>query len=493
MHRARLTIILAVFFLLNGVIGWQSRQIAVADSPEATSTPPSTAATSTNSAPATSTSTNSASADSASAGADDSFQYTLLFTRVMQLVRQNYVDPKKVGYKDLTYAALRGMLASLDPHSQFLDEDAFADLQRETGSGPFSGLGIVVGIKDGATMIVSPMEGSPAGRAGLMPGDRIMKINGKTTEKMSLAMVGDLLKGAVGEKAHLTILRPSGEGANDGDVFEVTLTREIIQLSSIKDSHLLPAKVAGNDKVGYIRIEEFGRNTPQEFNRALDALEKSGMDALVIDLRNNPGGLLDAAVEVAGGFVAPQTVIVSIRGRSRDQDEDFRAKSPRARADYPIALLINGYSASAAEILAGALKDLNRAILVGETTFGKGSVQTVQSLGNGVGMRLTTAKYYTPSNRTIHEVGITPDLSVPITNMEERRIMLAEAKRSLSPEEQVEASKMVDRQLERAVSALRSVRVYRERRAALSGQNKTTVTVPTTTSPQADPATTTAH
>ena len=463
MHRARLTFILAIFFLFGGVIGWQSWH-AVADTPS--TSPPPTAPT-----PAANTTT--------TPGADDSYQYTLLFSRVMQLVRQNYVDPKKVGYKELTYAALKGMLASLDPHSQFLDEEAFADLQRETQGGLFSGLGIIVGIKDGVTVIVSPMEGSPAGKAGLMPGDRIMKINGTNTEKLSLASVGDLLKGAIGEKAKLTILRPSGAVTGDGDVFEVTLTRAVIQLSSVKDPHLLSGKIAGTDKVGYVRIEEFGETTPGELNHALDGLEKSGIQALVIDLRNNPGGLLDAAVEVAGEFVPPNTLIVSTKGRSADQNQEFRAKLGLSRPDYPIALLINGYSASAAEITAGALKDLNRAILVGETTFGKGSVQTVQSLGNGIGMRLTTAKYYTPSNRVINEVGVTPDLIVPITNTEERRILLAEAKRALSPEEQIDVSKMVDRQLERAVAALRSVRVYRERQAALKGsERKTEPTVP---------------
>jgi carboxyl-terminal processing protease len=192
------------------------------------------------------------------------------------------------------------------------------------------------------------------------------------------------------------------------------------------------------------------------------------MQGLVIDLRNNPGGLLDSAVDVAGKFVPPGTVIVSTKGRTADVAQDFRARMEKEHPDYPIAILINGYSASGAEIVAGALKDLHRAILVGETTFGKGSVQTVQPLGNGVGLRLTMAKYYTPSHRTIHEVGVSPDIDVPISDAEERRIVLVQSHRALTPEEQVEAAKMEDRQLERAVTALRSVRIYKDRQAMLN-------------------------
>jgi carboxyl-terminal processing protease len=438
MARLRLTVLLAAAFLLGGLLGWRGARVGADPAPS----PP----------------------------ADESFKYMLLFSRVLQLVRQDYFDPGKVQYKDLTYAALRGMLASLDHHSQFLDEEAFADLQRETQGGPFSGLGIIVGVKeDGSTVIVSPMEDSPAGRAGLLPGDRILRINGVTTEHLTIGAVGDMLKGAVGEPATLTILRPSAPGAADGEVFEKTLTREIIELHSVKDPHLLPASVAGKNKVGYLRIEEFGQNTPEEFNHALDGLEKQGLQALVIDLRNNPGGLVNAAVEVAGEFMPPNTVIVSLKGRSADQDEAFRASEGRERPDYPIAVLVNGYSASAAEIVAGAFKDLKRGVIVGETTFGKGSVQTVQSLGNGIGLRLTTAKYFTPGGESIHEIGVAPDVSVPITNLEERRIILAEAKRALTPEEKTEAAKADDRQLTRAVSALRTVCAFRAKQQAMDG------------------------
>jgi carboxyl-terminal processing protease len=438
MARARLTFLLAAFMLLTGVIGWQSGRSATSPEPS-----------------------------------DDSYQYTLLYARVMQMIRQDYVDESKTSYKDLTYAALKGMLSSLDPHSQFLDEEDFQDIQRET-KGEFSGLGIVIGIKDNALVIISPMEDSPSGRAGLMPGDHILKINDKSTMKMTLAMAEKALKGEPGEKANLTILRPKAGAPNGGTVFDVELTRETIQVASVKDAHMLPSTMTGQDKIGYVRIDEFSDNTSDEMDHALGDLERDGMQALVIDLRNNPGGLLDSAVDVAGKFVPQNTTIVSTKGRTPGLSQSYHARPHRDHPDYPIALLINGYSASGAEIMAGALKDLNRAILVGETTFGKGSVQTVQALGNNVGLRLTMAKYYTPAKKSIHGVGIAPDISVPVTDDEARRIVMAQTKRPLSPEEQAEVAKMVDRQLGRAVSSLRSVRLYNERQAALPPAPKTT-------------------
>src|SRR5271154_4797835 len=245
MARARLTVLLTATFLLTGILGWESgRSAAVAEKP------------------------------------DESYQYTLLFARVLQLIRQDYVDPAKVGYKDLTYAALRGMLSSLDPHSQFLDEESFQDIQRET-KGEFSGLGIVIGIKDGGLIILSPMEDSPGGRAGLLPGDRILKIDGRNTEKMTLAAAEKALKGLPGEKAHLTLLRPVAGAPGGGTVFEVTLTRETIQVASVKDAHVLPAALTGHEKIGYVRIEEFAENTADELDTALDSLEHQGIQGLV--------------------------------------------------------------------------------------------------------------------------------------------------------------------------------------------------------------------
>ncbi len=345
---------------------------------------------------------------------DDSYHYTLLFTRVLHLIQQDYVDPSKVSSKDLTYAALRGMLSSLDPHSQFLDEENFQDIQRET-KGEFSGLGIVIGVKNGGLVILSPMEDSPGGRAGLMPGDRILKIDGKNTEKMTLTAAEKALRGQPGEKAHLTLLRPVTGAPGGGTVFEVVLTRETIRVASVKDARLLPAAMTGQSKIGYVRIEEFGGKH----------LGRIGTRARKFGTAGHSGGwssicgIIPAVCSIPrstwrGKFLPPNTVVVSTKGRSAEQSQDFRVRDQHQHPDYPIALLINGYSASGAEIVAGALKDLNRAILVGETTFGKGSVQTVQQLGNGVGLRLTMAKYYTPSKKTIHEVGVSPDIDVPI-------------------------------------------------------------------------------
>src|SRR5476651_1345026 len=424
MARARLTVLLTAFFLLTGILGWESgRSAAVADKP------------------------------------DESYQYTLLFAQVLQLIRQDYVDPSKVGYKDLTYAALRGMLSSLDPHSQFLDEENFQDIQRET-KGEFSGLGIVIAVKNGALVILSPMEDSPGGRAGLMPGDRILKIDGKNTEKMTLAAAEKALKGQTGEKAHLTLLRPVAGALGGGTVFEVTLTRETIRVASVKDAKLLPVSLAGQDKIGYVRIEEFAENTSDELDHALDELERQGIQGLVIDLRNNPGGLLDSAVDVAGEFLPPNTVVVSTKGRTADQSQDFCARVQRQHPDYPIALLINGYSASGSEIVAGALKDLNRAILVGETTFGKGSVQSVIQLPDGSALRLTTAKYYTPSKQVIHEHGVEPTIRATMTQEQDRQLLMQRREDTLSDGDKRELVNFHDAQLERAADALKGVMIY---------------------------------
>lgn len=443
---------------------------------------------------ATSTASASSPAKPITKPPEETYQYSFLFSKVVELIREQYVDEGKVSYKDLTYAALRGMLSSLDPHSQFLDEDSFAEMQKDT-KGEFSGLGIVVGMKDGNLIVIAPMEDTPGYRAGIMPGDRILKIEGKTTEKLSLLNAIKRLKGQRGEKVKLTLMHPPKTEAKDekeskdktaktkdakdknlGQVYEVELTRELIKVPTVRDAKLLPSELTGDDKVGYIRLEQFGENTPQEFEDALVKLEGQGMQALVLDLRNNPGGLLDSAVEVAGKFLPSGQVVVSTQGRLAEQNYEYRARGMKKHPNYPIAVLINGYSASGSEIVAGALKDLNRAVLVGETTFGKGSVQSVQDLGNGIGLRLTTAKYYTPSKKVIHEVGVPPDIYAPISEAEERGLMMARSPQLLSAEEKQELRNLRDSQLDRAIGSLKSIRIYNQRQ-----QQAAPTTAPVTT------------
>jgi carboxyl-terminal processing protease len=397
--------------------------------------------------------TSSAAADSDDAG----YENLTVFTRALQLIRQDYVDPNKIGYKDLTYSALRGMLGSLDPHSQFMQPTDFRDMQDETRS-EFGGLGIVVSTKDGVITVVSPMEDTPGFRAGILPGDQILRINGITTEKMSLQDAIDLLRGDPGQKVTLTIFRPSSKETKD-----YVLQREIIKVSSVKDSKILDQSITGNFKIGYLRITQFNEPTAQELDQKLNELQAKGMQALIVDLRYNPGGLLTSAVDVCGLFLPPKTMVVYTEGRDASQRREYdTAKNEKQRPNFPMVLLVNSGSASGSEIVAGALKDLNRAILVGETTFGKGSVQSVIQLPDGSALRLTTAKYYTPSKQVIHEKGITPNIKASLSPDQERALLLRRRDGPLSPDEQKIVNEQKDPQLDRAVDALKGVMIYNQ-------------------------------
>jgi len=397
--------------------------------------------------------TSSAAADSDDAG----YENLTVFTRALQLIRQDYVDANKIGYKDLTYSALRGMLGSLDPHSQFMQPTDFRDMQDETRS-EFGGLGIVVSTKDGVITVVSPMEDTPGFRAGILPGDQILRINGSTTEKMSLQDAIDLLRGDPGQKVTLTIFRPSNKETKD-----YVLQREIIKVASVKDSKILDQSITGNFKIGYLRITQFNEPTAQELAQKLNELQAKGMQALIVDLRYNPGGLLTSAVDVCGLFLPPKTMVVYTEGRDASQRREYdTAKSEKQRSNFPMVLLVNSGSASGSEIVAGALKDLNRAILVGETTFGKGSVQSVIQLPDGSALRLTTAKYYTPSKQVIHEKGITPNIKASLSPDQERALLLRRRDGPLSPDEQKIVNEQKDPQLDRAVDALKGVMIYNQ-------------------------------
>jgi carboxyl-terminal processing protease len=372
------------------------------------------------------------------------YEQLQLLARTMQLIRQDYVDESKTGYKDLAYSALRGMLDRLDPHSQFMEPKNFKNMQEDTKS-EFGGLGVVVGRKAGIVTIVTPMEDSPGFLAGLLPGDQILKINDESTEKISLAEAVDKLRGEVGEKVTLTINRPA-----TGEVKDYELTRAVIKVASVKDAQILPSRTPGDARIGYVRITQFNEPTAAELSSALDKLEKKGMDGLVLDLRHNPGGLLGSAVDVCGQFLPPNTLVVFTEGRTPSREYRTTSRNTPYRK-YPLVVLTNYASASGSEIVAGALKDLNRALVVGETTFGKGSVQSVVSLPDGSAARLTTAKYFTPGRRMIHENGVSPHIRATLSYNDEADLIRA---RRLREDPTEPASFVWDPQLERAVDAL---------------------------------------
>lgn len=395
---------------------------------------------------------------------DSGYSNMAIFARAMQLIRQDYVDESKVSYDDLTHAALKGMLSSLDPHSQFMEPKDFKGMQDDTNS-RFGGLGVVVSQRDGDLVIVSPMEDSPGFKAGLLPGDRIVKIDGESTEKMDLNDAVNRLRGEPGTKITLTIVRSGTK-----EIKDYTLTRENIKVASVKDAKLLPAEQAGEFKIGYARITQFNAPTADDLAKKLDELEKKGMQAFVLDLRYNPGGLLNSAVDVAGEFLPPGTLVASTEGRTPSQSRTYRTDDKaKQRPKYPVAILINGGSASGSEIVAGALKDRNRAVLVGETTFGKGSVQSVIQLQDGSALRLTTAKYYTPSKQVIHEHGVAPTIRATMSQEQERQLMTLRNEESLTESQRKDLQAFRDTQLERAVDALKGVMIYAEK----TGEAKT--------------------
>lgn len=385
---------------------------------------------------------------------DSPYESVQVLARAMQLIRQDYVNDGKISYKDLTYGALKGMLSRLDPHSEFMDPDDFKGMQEDTKS-EFGGLGVVVTLDDGALTIVNPMEDSPAFTAGLLPGDRILRINGEATDKLTISQAVDKLKGDIGEKVTLTIQRPSTKEIKDYE-----LTRVSIKMRSVKNAQILPADQTDGHKIGYVRITKFAEPTASELAKALDDLEKQGMEALVLDLRYNPGGLLNSAVDVCGLFVPPDTKVVYTEGRSPGREYRTSAALGKQRK-YPLAILTNYASASGSEIVAGALRDLNRAVVIGETTFGKGSVQSVVSLPDGSALRLTTARYFTPSGTVIHEVGVVPTIKATLTPEQEYDLWKMR-RESITGEPVLSLSK--DAQLSRAVDMLQGSVIYAERK-----------------------------
>src|SRR5947199_1611850 len=341
---------------------------------------------------------------------DNGYAQISIFAKALELIRQDYVDQNKTSYHDLINAAMKGMLSSLDPHSQFMDPDDFRDMQDDTRS-RFNGLGIEVSMKNGLPTVITAMEDTPAAKAGILSGDQILRINGIATEKMDLQDAINVLRGPAGAKVTLTLLRPATK-----EIKEYALQRAEIKIQSVKGARLLDAELTGPFKIGYVRLIQFNEPTADELSKALDDLQKQGMQALILDLRNNPGGLLNSAVDVCAQFLPPNTKVVSTQGRVASQQRDYTTPATKKeRAEFPMVALVNEGSASGAEIVSGALKDLHRAIVVGETTFGTGSVQNVLHLPDGSALRFTTAKYYTAGKQVIHGNGLTPHHRVPKT------------------------------------------------------------------------------
>jgi carboxyl-terminal processing protease len=381
-----------------------------------------------------------------------------LYANVLEKVRKEYVDGQDLTYHDLVYSSLKGMVGSLDPHSEFMDVDDYQQLQNDT-EGRFGGLGLVVSMRDNYVTVVAPMEDTPGFRAGILSGDRIIKIDGQSAEKMSLPEAVKLLRGDPGTQVTVTIQRPSS-----GLVKDITLKRAIIKMDMVKGINGKKEFPLGNDKIGYVRITEFGYQAGDELEAALNKLKAQGMKALIIDLRWNPGGLLDEAVEVCGKFLPRGQLVVTTEGRDSSQNATRRAEGHGDELNgMPMVVLVNLGSASAAEIVTGCLQDLHRAIILGEKTFGKGSVQSIFPLDDGSALKLTTAKYYTPSHKVIHQHGITPDVEVPMTEEQEAAVVRKRAPgglESLSETNRVRIESLHDVQLERAEDLLKGIMLY---------------------------------
>jgi carboxyl-terminal processing protease len=327
---------------------------------------------------------------------DDLYRQLKPLMESMALIQNSYVDEDKVKSKDLVEGAIKGMMNQLDPFSQYMDPQEHEDMKQDT-VGAFGGLGIEISLKNKILTVVSPIEDTPADKAGVKAGDAIVKIDGVSTDGMELMDAVHKMRGEAGTKVTISILRDGFEAPKD-----FVITRAVIKIRSVK-SNMLDGKVA------YIRLASFMGNSSEDFAKALDELQSKGAESLVIDVRNNPGGLLNAAAEIAGHFVPKGQVIVSTDGRYKDKNMSFPSEGD-GHWSKPTVILINGGSASASEILAGALQDYKLAIVVGTKSFGKGSVQTILPLSDGGALRLTTAKYLTPKGRSLHGQGIDPDV-----------------------------------------------------------------------------------
>ena len=403
-----------------------------------------------------------------SAVGSGSYQSLETFANILAIVQRNYI--KEVETEKLITGAIEGMLGSLDPHSSYLTEDAYRELQTET-EGRFGGLGLEITVRNGVLTVISPIEGTPAARAGVQPGDQIVGIDDRSTEEMGLVDAVKRLRGPQGSSVTISVRREGQE-----KLLKFTIVRDVIEISSVR-AHVLESGFL------YARIAQFQDRTSENLRAAL-AKEQPGGESIkgfVLDLRNNPGGLLNQAVGVSDLFL-DSGLIVYTDGRQDQQKQKFSASRENSRTGFPMVVLVNGGSASASEIVAGALQDHKRALILGTKTFGKGSVQTILPLGSRSALRLTTAEYFTPNGRSIHDVGIQPDIvmdrSTPPSpsgtgtqakSSETPPASESPAQGSVAPDSTVQRLKS-DPQVERALELLKGWEMFR----GLAGSDKAT-------------------
>jgi carboxyl-terminal processing protease len=374
---------------------------------------------------------------------------------VLKIVNENYVDPGAADYDALARLSIHGMVDNLDPHSEYLESKDNQELEEDL-DGEFGGIGIEVEAHNGAFAVIDPISGSPGERAGIQRGDVITSIDGRSLDRgVAMETVVTRLRGKAGTHVRLGLMRPGS-----GTRLSLDLVREVIKVESVRGARVI------DGTTGYIQVTEFSDHTGEQFVAALNTLLKSGIDSLVIDLRNNPGGLIDAAVEVAEPFFKKGELIVYTQGRRPEDRDNYTSEADGDPLALPVAILINADTASAAEIVTGALKDTGRAVVVGERSFGKGSVQSIFTLNNGEGLRLTTAHYFTPSGALIHGVGITPQVEVVMSPEEDWKLSEQLARPDITDPgqfaERFGFAPIEDRQLEAALDVLRVAQLIRK-------------------------------
>jgi len=403
------------------------------------------------------------------AGKNDVYRNLRLFTLVLERVRQDYVDGDKLTYQDLVYGALKGMLNTLDPHSEFLDPRKYHDFKDDT-EGAYGGVGLQINLVEDRLTVVGVMDDSPSSRAGILPGVWISRIGDRSAERMGATDAVNLLRGTPGTEVRLTLDNP-----DTGAAKEYTLKREVIKIETVTDLKGGRDFALPEDRIGFVRVSQFGERTTTELENALEKLQGQGIQGLILDLRGNPGGLLEQAVRVCSLFLKPKDLVVTTEGRDPSEGRQFYVPVRGPHYEFPLVVLVNEGSASASEIVAGCLQDHNRAVVVGERTFGKGAVQSVIEIQDGAALRLTTAKYYTPSHKVIHEQGITPDVEVAFSTEEERAIELQRTPgllAGLEPAEREEILAVRDLPLERARDLLKGITLYTARHGKLAKASK---------------------